>query len=158
MGRVSRMRQHYRRHRRAAERISEAHTEACEELADVLEARESDQVAELIAGLDRLEAEMLGADAKMCLAAVRLDDAIEERKQKRRDAWGKVRLAIRQFGPAVLDVLRSVLELSEADRPERLSVAVRSILDHTQIPLTEDQIGTVTQLADQIVEALSDED
>ena len=157
MGKVSRLRMEYRRFRRTSQRIQDAHTEAVEELADVLEAREAGEVSALIVGLDRMDEELMAADARLALAAVRLDDAIEDRKDKRREAWGKVRIALRQFGPAILDVVRDVLELASVDRPERLSVAVRSILEHTDIPLDEEQIGTVTELADRIVEALADD-
>lgn len=158
MGRVQRFRAEYRRLRRIADRVSDAYAETCEELGDVLESRNAIEASELLPALDRLEEEMLAADARKCIALVRLNEAIEARAEKRQQAWADVRRALRQFGPAVLDVLRDVLLVASSDRPERLGAAVRGILEHTEIPLTEDQIGTVTELADRIVEALADDE
>jgi len=151
---VSRIRAEYRRARRSLRLAQDELDGAVEDLADALGDLDTTQAVLLQATLDQLE-ELCGRLAqKVANLGLELDDAREERQQRRREAWQEVRAALARFGPSVLDVLRDVLEIQSAPRGDRLARAVQSLLDHAEIPLSEAEIEHVTALADQIVGAL----
>lgn len=156
VGSVTRLRAEYRRARRTLRTIQETYDETIEELGDALSDLDGTEAIGLLAGLDRLEGEQRKVAGYVSALGIQLDDAREERKQSRREAWSSVRAALDRFGRPLLEVVGDVLEIA-ADRPdERISVAVGGILRHSGIPLGEEQIEIVTDLGRQIVEALSD--
>ena len=154
---VPRIRAEYRRARRSLRLVQHTYDETIEELGDALSELDGTETADLLAGLDRLESEQVKLSGYVSQLGIRLDDAREERKIRRREAWGDVRSALQRFGRPLLEVVGDVLEIAESDRGERLSVAVGGILRHSGIPLDETQIETVTALSERIVEALENE-
>ncbi|MGA0416911.1 MAG: hypothetical protein ACO3O1_04665 [Ilumatobacteraceae bacterium] len=82
-----------------------------------------------------------------------LEELIEERRAKRREAWEEVRRSLERFGPSILDVLADVFMVASSPREERIGLAAQALLDHVQIEIDP---GDVTTLAERIVDALED--
>lgn len=151
---VQRIRAEYRRQRRTLRMAQDELDEAIEDLADAVGDGEGTEAVLLASALEQLQNIVQRLQDKLAQTGLRLDDAREERQKRRREAWQDVRAALQRFGPALLDVLGDVLAIQAAPREERLAQAVSSLLDHSDIPLTEQQIDSVALLADQIVGAL----
>lgn len=137
--------------------MQETYDETIEELGDALSELQGAEALGILTGLDRLEDEQRKLRGYVQSIGILLDDAREERKQSRREAWRDVRSALQRFGRPLLEVVGDVLEIASDKPDERISVAVGGILRHSGIPLGEEQIEIVTDLGRQIVEALSDE-
>ena len=151
---VQRIRAEYRRQRCSLRMAQDELDEAIEDLAEAVGDGEGTEAVLLASALEQLQNIVQRLQDKLAQTGLRLDDAREERQKRRREAWQDVRAALQRFGPALLDVLGDVLAIQAAPREERLAQAVASLLDHSDIPLTEQQIDSVSLLADQIVGAL----
>ena len=82
-----------------------------------------------------------------------------ERKERRRQFWSEDFPAwIREFGPAILDVVVSVAQVAAADRADRVGVAIEAIVDHAGIPLDDAESADVAKVANRIVDALELDD
>ena len=153
MGRVSRARADLRRARRAVRKLEEEQGELIEDLADTMAELDLESLATIQAGLDRIERHIGFERARVIRLDEELEELVEQRREKRREAWEDVRHALRQFGPSVLDVVGDIVLVAASPREERIALASKTLLEHVDIPIPP---RDVARLAERIVEALED--
>lgn len=152
-GRVSRARADLRRARRRVRKLEEDQGDLLEDLTDSLADLDVETVAAVGGGLDRIERHLGFERARVVRLDEELEELIEERRAKRREAWEEVRRSLERFGPSILDVLADVFLVASTPREERIGVAAQALLDHVQIEIDP---ADVTILAERIVDALED--
>ena len=152
-GRVSRARADLRRARRRVRKLEEDQGDLLEDLTDSLADLDVETVAAVGGGLDRIERHLGFERARVVRLDEELEELIEERRAKRREAWEEVRRSLERFGPSILDVLADVFMVASSPREERIGLAAQALLDHVQIEIDP---GDVTTLAERIVDALED--
>lgn len=153
MGRVSRARADLRRARRGLRKLEEEQSDLIDDLGDSLADLDLDGLDQVQRTLDRIDRHIERERSRIGELDDQLEALIEERAEKRREAWEDVRSALARFGPSLLDIVGDVVVVASSPREKRIEIASRALLDHVQIAIDP---GDVTALAEAVVSALED--